>query len=306
MSFNFNSKSDLTTKPDCCKGPWPRHILQSPNRKPTWASGNDCSGVWLCIPHREIQGVHTKPCSKVRLLSAGVEREAKLTTYHNYRNQFNWFVGFTRSSCNFCQIVNSLPAFVEEAYFRHSGPMDIVQCIANSFHHSVFGHSSVLVVRSEGNFKRVVMQKFSRSTATALSIPLPECSNCREDRFLEGRIYSGNQLNVLCKGCNTRAVRISLPSEVVFLNTLTKKGVFSLLPFPPSNSLLNSLKINWPQTRQSVKQQAKPRIQETISGSTWSKDKSHGKVRTLYVFYIYLVLRLLDSFATFVKMSELW
>jgi hypothetical protein len=148
------------------------------------------------------------------------------------------------------------------------------------------------------------MQKFSRSTTAAtLGIPLPECSVCGEDRFVVGKICSGNQLNISCKGCNIGTARIPLPSDLVSLNSLTKKGVYFLLPYPLPNPLLNWLKINWsPTTSQSAKQPAK---QENAS-STQSKDKDYGKVRTFNILNIYLLLCLLDSFATSVKMWGPW
>ena len=193
-------------------------------------------------------------------------------------------MGFTRASTNFCQIVNSLPAFVEEAYFRQSSTQDIVQSIANSFHPSVFGHSSVLVVHMKGSPKRAVMEKFSRSTPAApLGIQLPKCPNCREERFLVGKFHSG-KLNIQCKGCNTSAERIEVPPALLSLNIWTKRG-FSLLPYPVPNSIPQSLKINWSQKMvKRSEPQNKGDRQRSILDSTQSEDDIYSMVRILRCF----------------------
>jgi hypothetical protein len=192
-------------------------------------------------------------------------------------------VGFTRESCNFSQIVNSLPAFVEETFFRGSSTKDIVQCIGKSFHHSVFGHSGVLVVNTEGSLKRVVMKKLTRSTTvTPLGIPLPKCPKCGEERFLVGKIYSG-RLNIQCKGCYTSAERIEIPPALMPSNR-----AFSLLPYPLPNTLPDSLKIDWPkETRGSAKPKTKPQhqalMQRGAGDNTQLKDNIQGLVRTLII-----------------------
>ena len=201
--------------------------------------------------------------------------------FHNYRNDFDWFVGFTRASCNFSQIVNSLPAFVEETYFHQHSKRDIVQCIGNTFHPSVFGHSSVLVVYTQGSLKRAVMERLSRSTtATPLGIPLPKCPTCGEEQFLVGKIHSG-RLNMQCRGCYTSAERIKVPTPLMPSNR-----AFSLLPYPlpTSNTLPDSLKINWPkQIRQSVKLPLKPQdeglMKSHIQQGAQSEDNIQGLVR---------------------------
>jgi hypothetical protein len=195
----------------------------------------------------------------VRQLLAKVEENPN--NFHNYRNDFDWFVGFTRASCNFSQIVNSLPAFVKETYFHQHSKRDIVQCIGNTFHPSVFGHSSVLVVHTQGSLKRaVMMEKLSRSTtATPLGIPLPKCPTCGEAQFLVGKIHSG-RLNMQCRGCYTSAERIKVPTPLMPSNR-----AFSLLPYPLPNTLPDSLTINWPkQIRQSVKPPLKPQDDEGL------------------------------------------
>ena len=232
--------------------------------------------------------------------------EAKLTDCYNHRNELDWFVGFTRPSTNFCQIVNSFPAFVEETYFRQTAAQDIVQSIVNSFHPSVFERSSVLVVRIKGSpssLKRAVMEKFSRSTPAApLGIQLPKCPNCREDRFLVGKFHSG-KLNIRCKGCNTTAERIEVPSDLLALNIWTKRG-FSLLPYPLPNPLPHFLKINWPQKTsagmtQPSEPQNKQHRQRGIVDSLRSGGSVYGMVRTLRCFIYISTLMLASQFCHF-------
>jgi hypothetical protein len=236
--------------------------------------------VRLCVPHREVQAVYPESRQKVRNLPVGVK--AKLTNCYNHRNDLDWFLGFTRASTNFSKIVNSLPAFVEEAYFHQSASQDIIQSISNSFHPSVFGHSSLLVVHmkaSSGSPKRAVMEKFSRSTpAMPLGIQLPKCPNCGEEHFLAGKFHSG-KLNIECKGCNTHAEHVEVPPALVSSNIWTKRG-FSLLPYPVPNPLPESLKVNWPpKISGGIKQISDPQNQRRQRNGPPLEDDVYSMVR---------------------------
>jgi hypothetical protein len=204
-------------------------------------------------------------------------------------------VGFTRSSCNFCHIANSLPAFVESMYLHQSASKDIIKRIGTAFHPSVFGHSSVLVVHMQGALRMAVMEKLSRSTTSMpLGVPLPQCPTCEEEHFSVGTIHSG-KLNIQCKGCNTRAEHIVLLPALI-VSSMQTEGAFSLLPYPLPNPLPNSLKIIWPQkssteVKQPSKRQNKNAMQMVVGGSAQFNALPGGMVKTFSIqWFVFLLL----------------
>jgi len=167
----------------------------------------------------------------------------------NSRNIFNLIVGFTRPSCNFLNIVNSIPAFIEEAYFRRKtiGSLDPIQSLHKSLHPSVFSHSNILVVHMQGEPKRVVMEQMSCSvSSTVLGITPPKCTSCDEDRFVSASIHD-SQVHIWCAGCGCGG-QSPLPPRLVYKKT---RGILcSVLPFPLPASLDKGFDINWPKVTQ--------------------------------------------------------
>lgn len=135
---------------------------------------------------------------------------------------------------------------MEEAFFRQANArtIDINQCISKSFHPDVFAHTNVFLAHKPDNSKQVVMEQLSCSiSSTVLGIHLPQCTNCKEDRFMQG-IMHNSQLTIWCVACGQHA-QCSLPHGLA--HSKIRRTLCSTLPYPISTSISQRFKLEWPQ-----------------------------------------------------------
>jgi hypothetical protein len=202
------------------------------------------------------------------------------------------------------KIVNSIPSFIEEVFFRQATlkTMDLIQCISRSLHPDVFTHSNVLVVHLQGSPKQVVLKEFSCSVSSSiLGIPLPQCPNCQEDQFLLGST-SKTQLYIWCISCGLYGPCV-LPPTLLYPKIPGVMG--SLLPFPLPPSLQEDLKIRWSNTS-TKKRRALDRIKSNI---IYSPHKIYEKASSSLLYFLLLLglspKSVCCSFAIFVKTPAL-
>jgi hypothetical protein len=212
--------------------------------------------VWLCIHSWEVERIHCATCEKVMWFYTLGKSTSNADPLGNHRHSLDWIVGFTRSSCNFSKVVDSIPAFIEETFFRPRRLIDLVQCIGKSLHPDVFNHSNVLLIHTQTSQKQVSMQQCSRSVSSrALGIRLPECPDCKDDRFMTSKVHQSG-VDIKCIGCCVRALRVPITPTLLFLKL--GLGLFSVLPYPPL-VLSDRLKIEWPTAKiKTPKPQLKP------------------------------------------------
>lgn len=159
---------------------------------------------------------------------------------------FDWIIGFTRPSCNFLNVVNSIPALIDKLYLQKATTkrLDLVQSIHSAIHPDIFAHSNILLVRMHpGDPKCVAMEQISCSvSSTVLGIDLPKCTNCSENTFVSAAVPS-NQAHIWCVKCGLGG-QSTLPPKLVYPNI--KGSVCSVLPYPLPGSLHDELQIKWP------------------------------------------------------------
>jgi hypothetical protein len=140
--------------------------------------------------------------------------------------------------------VDSIPAFIQESFFRSRRITDVVQCIGNSLHLDIFNHSNVLAIHTQGPHKQVVMQQCSCSVSTSiLGIPLPDCPNCKNNRFVIAKVHGGG-LSIECISWDVRVLHMPLPKTL--LCPKIQPGFMSALPYPLLYTDAQNLKFEWP------------------------------------------------------------